>query len=212
MDKLLVVDGNSMLNRGFYGLSGNNLLRTKDGIYTNAIYGFLGILQKVLKEQNPEYICVTFDISKPTFRHKMYDGYKANRKGMPEELAMQLPYMKEVLSAMNIHIIEKEGFEADDLIGTIAKREKEDFKVYILTGDKDSFQLVEDNINVLLPHTVKGQTTMEVITEGVIKEKYGLEPEQMIDVKALMGDNSDNIPGVMGIGEKTALSLISPSI
>ena len=209
MEKLLIVDGNSMLNRGFYGVSGSNLLRTKEGIYTNAIYGFLGILQKVLKEENPEYICVTFDLPAPTFRHKMYDGYKANRKGMPEELAMQLPYMKNVLSAMNICVIEKEGYEADDIIGTIAKQQKDDFKVLILTGDKDSFQLIEDNINIILPHTVKGQTTVEHITPEVIKEKYGLLPKQMIDVKALMGDNSDNIPGVMGIGEKTALSLIN---
>ncbi len=208
MDKLLIVDGNSMLNRGFYGLSGNNLLRTKEGIYTNAIYGFLGIMQKVLKEEKPEYICVTFDVQVPTFRHEMYSEYKANRKGMPDELGMQLPYMKEILAAMNIHVIDKEGYEADDIIGTMAKQMKNDMKVLILTGDRDSFQLVEDNINVLLPHTVKGQTTMEHITKETIKEKYGLEPEQMIEVKALMGDNSDNIPGVPGIGEKTALTLI----
>lgn len=208
MDKLLVIDGNSMLNRGYYGLASNNLLCTKDGIYTNAIYGFLGIMQKVLKEEEPQYICVTFDLQVPTFRHEMYADYKANRKGMPDELAMQLPYMKEILGAMNIHVIEKEGYEADDVIGTIAKQMKDEMKVLILTGDRDSFQLVEDNINVLLPHSVKGQTTMERVTPQSIKERYNLLPEQMIEVKALMGDNSDNIPGVPGIGEKTALSLI----
>ncbi|MFA7157099.1 MAG: DNA polymerase I [Bacilli bacterium] len=208
MDKLLIIDGNSILNRGFYGVSGSNLLRTKDGIYTNAIYGFLGIMQKVLKEQMPKYICASFDLKAPTFRHKQYAEYKANRKGMPYELEMQMSYMKEILRLMNIFIIEKEGYEADDIVGTIAKQMKNELDVKILTGDRDSFQLVEDNINILLPHTVRGQTTMEIITPEVIKEKYGLEPIQMIQVKALMGDPSDNIPGVPGIGEKTALSLI----
>jgi len=208
MDKLLIIDGNSILNRGFYGVSGSNLLRTKDGIYTNAIYGFLGIMQKVLKEQKPKYICASFDLKAPTFRHKQYAEYKANRKGMPYELEMQMSYMKEILRLMNIFIIEKEGYEADDIVGTIAKQMKDELDVKILTGDRDSFQLVEDNINILLPHTVRGQTTMEIITSEVIKEKYGIEPIQLIQVKALMGDPSDNIPGVPGIGEKTALSLI----
>lgn len=208
MEKLLIIDGNSMLNRGFYGVSGTNLLRTKEGIYTNAIFGFLGIVQKVLKDENPQYICVAFDMKHPTFRHEMYSEYKANRKKMPEELSMQLPYMKQILEAMNIHVIEKQGYEADDIIGTIAKQMKNEMQVCILTGDRDSFQLVEQNIHILLPHTVKGQTTTEHITEQSIMEKYGLLPEQMIEVKALMGDSSDNIPGVPGIGEKTALTLV----
>ncbi|MBE5821834.1 MAG: DNA polymerase I [Clostridiales bacterium] len=209
MEKVLIIDGNSILNRAYYGVSGPRLLMNEDGVYTNAIFGFLATMQKTITEEEPNYIAVTFDLKAPTFRHKKYDGYKANRKGMPEELAMQLPYMKNILKAMNIAIFEKEGYEADDIIGTLAKKlSKENKKVVILTGDRDSFQLVEENINIKLPHTKTGRTTLLTINEEYLKEKYDLKPLQMIELKALMGDSSDNIPGVPGIGEKTGLTLI----
>lgn len=209
MEKVLIIDGNSILNRAYYGVSGPRLLMNEDGVYTNAIFGFLSTMQKTLNDENPDYIAVTFDLKAPTFRHKQYDGYKANRKGMPEELAMQLPYMKDILRAMNISIFEKEGYEADDIIGTLAKRlSKENKKVVILTGDRDSFQLVEENINIKLPFTKVGRTNLITVDEQYLKEKYNLRPIQMIELKALMGDSSDNIPGVPGIGEKIGLSLI----
>lgn len=210
MSKLMLIDGNSILNRGFYGLSGGSMLTTSKGLYTNAVFVFINIMNKHLVELSPDYIAVAFDMKAKTFRHQMFDGYKAQRKGMPDELAMQMPLIKEVLTAMNIPIIEQEGYEADDIIGSLSlKGEKENLEVFILTGDRDSFQLVSDKTTVLLPSTKGGKTETKVYNKQAITEQYGLAPEQMIEVKGLMGDSSDNIPGVPGIGEKTALSLIA---
>lgn len=210
MSKLMLIDGNSILNRAFYGLSGGSMLTTSKGLYTNAVYAFINILNKHLEELAPEYIAVAFDMKAKTFRHQMYEGYKAQRKGMPDELAMQLPLIKEVLAAMNIPIIEREGYEADDIIGSLSlKGEKENLEVFILTGDRDSFQLVSDKTTILYPSTKAGRAETKAYDKQAIYEQYGLSPEQMIEVKGLMGDASDNIPGVPGIGEKTALSLIA---
>lgn len=209
MKKIVLIDGNSILNRAFYGIMGSKMLMTADGKYTNAVYGFLAILFKVLEEIEPEYLMVAFDLKAPTMRHKLYDGYKANRKGMPNELAEQMPILKGLLRAMNITIIEKSGYEADDVLGTLAKRaEKEGLDVTILSGDRDTFQLTSKNIKVRIPHTKVGKTEVDVFDEQAIIEKYGVTPEQLIEVKGLQGDTSDNIPGVPGIGEKTALELI----
>ena len=209
MDKIVLIDGNSILNRAFYGIMGSKMLTTPDGKYTNAVYGFLAILFKVLEDIQPEYLMVAFDLKAPTARHKMYEGYKANRKGMPNELAEQMPIVKEILQAMNIKIIEKEGYEADDVLGTIAKKaEKEGLDVTIVSGDRDTFQLTSKHIKVRIPHTKLGKTEVDVFDEKAILEKYGVTPKQLIEVKGLMGDTSDNIPGVPGIGEKTALELI----
>lgn len=209
MKKLVLIDGNSILNRAFYGIMGSKMLMTEDGIYTNAVYGFLAILFKILDDINPEYVAVAFDLKAPTKRHELYKEYKATRKGMPEELASQLPIIKEILQAMNITIIEKEGYEADDILGTLAKYgEKQKLEVTILTGDRDSFQLVSNHITVRIPRTKMGKTETEYYTKEKILEEYGLEPKKLIEVKGLMGDTSDNIPGVPGIGEKTALELI----
>lgn len=198
----LVIDGNSILNRAFYGI---RILTNKDGIPTNAVTGFLNTLLMLKKDLNPDKIAVAFDLRAPTFRHKMYDGYKAGRKGMPEELAQQLPFTKKLIEALGIRIVEAEGYEADDIIGTISRicSEKGE-QCYISTGDRDSFQLVADKVTVRLAKT-KGDI---IYTPDVIMEEYGVTPRQMIEVKALMGDSSDNIPGVPGIGEKTALMLI----
>ncbi len=208
-EKLMIIDGNSILNRAFYGLQGTQLLSTADGLHTNAIYGFLNILNKFLEEEKPQYLCVAFDMKAPTFRHLEYTDYKATRKGMPPELAEQMPYMKEVLDAMNIIRLEMEGFEADDIIGSVSKcAEEKNIQVVIVTGDRDSLQLASENTRILLPITRSGRTeTEEYDIHGVI-ERYGVTPLQFIDVKGLMGDKSDNIPGVPGIGEKTALELI----
>ena len=209
MNKLLLIDGNSIINRAFYGIMGSKMLMTEDGTYTNAVYGFLSILFKELEDIKPEYLVVAFDLKAPTHRHKMYDKYKANRHGMPEELAMQMPILKETLKAMNICIIEKEGYEADDILGTLAKwGQKEELEVTVLTGDRDSFQLIDKNIKVRIPRTKMGKTETEDYTVEKIEEEYGLEPLDLIEVKGLMGDASDNIPGVPGVGEKTALNLI----
>ena len=209
MNKLLLIDGNSIINRAFYGIMGSKMLMTEDGTYTNAVYGFLSILFKELDDIKPEYLVVAFDLKAPTHRHKMYDKYKANRHGMPEELAMQMPILKETLKAMNICIIEKEGYEADDILGTLAKwGQKEELEVTVLTGDRDSFQLIDKNIKVRIPRTKMGKTETEDYTVEKIEEEYGLEPLDLIEVKGLMGDTSDNIPGVPGVGEKTALNLI----
>lgn len=209
MNKLLLIDGNSIINRAFYGIMGSKMLMTEDGTYTNAVYGFLSILFKELEDIKPEYLAVAFDLKAPTHRHKMYDKYKANRHGMPEELAMQMPILKETLKAMNVCIIEKEGYEADDILGTLAKwGQKEDLEVIVLTGDRDSFQLIDKNIKVRIPRTKMGKTETEDYTVEKIEEEYGLEPLDLIEVKGLMGDTSDNIPGVPGVGEKTALNLI----
>ena len=204
--KLLILDGNSILNRAFYGIK---LLTTKDGRYSNAIYGFLNILLKLEEDVVPDSVAVTFDLKEPTFRHKMYDEYKAGRKPMPPELAEQMPVLKDILSALGYKIVTKPGFEADDLIGTLSHNCGDGNESFIATGDRDSLQLVRDNVTVLLAATKMGRPeTVKYDTEAV-KEKYGVEPVQMIDIKALMGDSSDNIPGVAGIGEKTASSLIA---
>ncbi|MGN1269851.1 MAG: DNA polymerase I [Clostridia bacterium] len=209
MKKIVLIDGNSILNRAFYGIMGSKMLMTPDGRYTNAVYGFLNILFKVLEDIEPEYLMVAFDLKAPTARHKLYEGYKATRKGMPNELAQQLPILKDILEAMNIHIIEKEGYEADDVLGTIAKKaEKEKLDVTIVSGDRDTFQLTSDKIKVRIPHTKMGKTEVDVFDKEAVIEKYGVTPEQLIEVKGLQGDASDNIPGVPGIGEKTALELI----
>ncbi|MGM9538416.1 MAG: DNA polymerase I [Candidatus Onthomonas sp.] len=204
--KLMVLDGNSIVNRAFYGVK---LLSTRDGLYTNAIYGFLNILHKLVEEEQPEALCVTFDLKAPTFRHKAYEGYKATRHGMPEELAVQMPVLKEVLTAMNIPRYELEGWEADDLLGTISRKcETAGWDCAIVTGDKDSLQLITDHTKVKLVSTRMGQTTTKDMTPEAFREAYGFDPIHMIDLKSLMGDSSDNIPGVKGIGEKTAMTLI----
>ena len=209
MSRLVLIDGNSILNRAFYGIMGNKMLITKDGTYTNAVYGFLSIFFKIIDDLNPEYMAVAFDLSAPTARHKMYEGYKATRKGMPNELASQMPILKEILKAMHITVIEKEGYEADDILGTIAKRaEKKNLEVTILSGDRDTFQLASDHITIRIPRTKMGKTETEDFDSKMVEEIYGVKPKQLIEVKGLMGDNSDNIPGVPGIGEKTALNLI----
>ena len=203
MKKILVVDGNSILNRAFYGI---RILTNKDGLPTNAVYGMVTILSRHLETLNPDYCAVAFDLKAPTFRHEMFEGYKANRHGMPEELAAQLPYAKECMHDMGFTVLEAPGFEADDILGTIAARaEAEGVRAYVLTGDRDSLQLISDTTHVLLA------TNKDTIEFGrdEFTEKYGITPEQFVDVKALMGDSSDNIPGVAGIGEKTAFKLIS---
>lgn len=208
-DKLMIIDGNSILNRAFYGLQGAQLLSTADGLHTNAIFGFLNILNKFLGEEKPQYLCVAFDLKAPTFRHLEYNEYKATRKGMPPELAEQMPYMKEVLKAMNIKCLEMEGFEADDIIGSVSKcAEDKSMQVVVVTGDRDSLQLASETTKILMPITRAGRTETESYDIRGVLERYGVTPLQFIDVKGLMGDKSDNIPGVPGIGEKTALELI----
>ena len=209
MDKFVLVDGNSIMNRAFYGIMGSKMLTTKDGKYTNAVYGFLAILFKLLDDIQPQYMAVAFDLKAPTARHKMYEGYKANRHGMPDELAEQMPIIKEVLRAMNIDIIEMEGYEADDILGTLScYGEAKNLDVTILSGDRDTFQLATDKVTIRIPHTKGGKTETDEYNREKIIEKYGLEPKQLIEVKGLQGDTSDNIPGVPGVGEKTALKLV----
>lgn len=209
MKKLVAIDGNSIMNRAFYGIMNSKLLMTTDGIYTNAIYGFLTILLKMINDEKPDYLCVAFDLKAPTFRHKKYEDYKGTRKGMPDELRVQMPIIKDVLRAMNITICELEGYEADDIIGTLSKKaEEEGMKTLLLTGDKDYLQLATENVTVRIPTTKMGNTESTDYTPEVIKEKYGIDPIQFIQIKGLMGDSSDNIPGVPGVGEKTAFSLI----
>lgn len=203
---LLALDGNSIVNRAFYGV---RPLTTRDGLYTNAIYGFLNILQKLLDETDPEALCVTFDKKAPTFRHQAYEAYKGTRKPMPEELAMQMPVLRQVLEAMNIPYYELDGWEADDLLGTISRRcEREGWDCDIATGDKDSLQLITDHTTVKLVTSRMGQTSWKDMTPEAFREQYGFDPIHMIDLKGLMGDTSDNIPGVKGVGEKTAMNLI----
>ena len=205
--KLLALDGNSILNRAFYGIK---LLTTKDGSkFTNGIYGFLNILLRLKEEVSPDAVAIAFDVKAPTFRHEMYSGYKANRKGMPPELAQQMPPLKELLAAMGYKILEAPGWEADDILGTLAANSGAGDFCYIATGDRDSLQLVRDNVNVLLASTKMGRPQSVKYDREKIKEEYLVTPEQMIDIKALMGDSSDCIPGVAGIGQKTAQDLIS---
>ncbi len=204
MKKLLIVDGNSILNRAFYGI---RPLTTKDGTPTNAVYGFVNILKKHLDALAPDYLACAFDLKAPTFRHKMYDGYKANRKGMPDDLAIQLPIAKEVVRDMGFTVMTSEGWEADDILGTLADMGDRagDIHSYVLTGDRDSLQLITETTSVILVKTKEDV----IYTPEKFAEEYGITPEQFVHVKALMGDTSDNIPGVMGIGEKTALKLIA---
>lgn len=206
MKKLLILDSNSILNRAFYGV---RYLSAKDGTPTNAVYGFLNILIKLINEQQPDCICAAFDVKAPTFRHKQYEGYKAQRKPMPEGLAAQMPIAKDVLRAMGITILEKEGYEADDIIGTVARIcETEGISCFIATGDKDDLQLASDKTRVILTVTKSGYNETVVYDDKAVKERYHVTPKEFIDIKALMGDPSDNIPGVKGIGEKTAMNLI----
>ncbi len=201
MEKLVLIDGNSLINRAFYAMP---VLTTKEGVPTNAVYGFMNMFFKMLGEIKPTYVAVAFDLKAPTFRHKAYDGYKAQRKPMPEELRPQIPLLKELLNKMGVCTIEKEGFEADDIIGTVAKHTS--IPTYIYTGDRDSFQLVDEETTVHF--TKRGITDVDVLDIKNFKEKTGINPLQVIDLKALMGDSSDNIPGVPGVGEKTALTLV----
>ncbi len=209
MSRLVLIDGNSIMNRAFYGIMGSKMLTTPDGKYTNAVYGFLAIMFKVIDDLKPDYMAVAFDLKAPTARHKLYEGYKATRKEMPNELAEQMPMIKEMLHLMNITIIEKEGYEADDILGTLSLTgEKAGLDVTIVSGDRDTFQLTTKKISVRIPHTKVGKTEVDTYSESEIKEKYGVTPKQLIEVKGLMGDSSDNIPGVPGVGEKTALNLV----
>lgn len=203
--KLMVIDGNSILNRAFYGIK---MLTTSDGFFTNGIQGFFNILLNKTTEIAPDCVAIAFDMKAPTFRHKMYDGYKANRKGMPEELAMQLPVLKDLLNALGYKIVECEGWEADDILGTLSGACKDGDECCIVTGDRDSLQLVNENTIVYLTSTKMGRPVTTVFNEDKIRNEYGVEPLQLIDIKALMGDSSDNIPGAPGIGEKTAGELI----
>ncbi|MBE6941664.1 MAG: DNA polymerase I [Ruminococcaceae bacterium] len=204
--KLLILDGNSVINRAYFGV---RPLTNREGLYTHAIYGFLNILEKLEKEEQPDAVCVSFDLHGPTFRHLQYDGYKATRHGMPEELRMQMPVMKDVLRAMNIPIYECQGWEADDVIGTVGRIcSNNGWECVIATGDRDSLQLIDENIHVKLVISKPGQTTATLYTEEKFREEYGFEPKKMVDLKALMGDSSDNIPGVAGVGPKTATELL----
>ncbi len=204
--KFMIFDSNSILNRAFFGMPP---LNSRDGRPTNAVYGFLNIISRLIGDLNPDYIAAAFDVRAKTFRHKMYDGYKAQRKGMPQELAVQMDMAKKLLNAMNIPIFEKEGFEGDDIIGTAVNRFAADgIECYIVTGDRDSLQLVNDNTKVLLAVSKASGTEYVVYDSKAVYEKYGVSPEKMIDIKSIMGDSSDNIPGVTGIGEKGAMGLI----
>ena len=204
--KLMVIDGNSIVNRAYYGI---RPLTTRDGLYTHAVFGFLTTLLRLKGEENPDAVCVTFDVHAPTFRHEASEAYKATRKGMPEELRMQMPVLKEVLDSLNIPRYELAGWEADDLIGTISRKcEAAGWECVVVTGDKDSLQLITEHTKVKLVSTRMGQTTTKDMDEAAFREQYGFDPIHMIDLKALMGDTSDNIPGVPGIGEKTAMALV----
>ena len=204
--KFMALDGNSIINRAFYGV---RLLSTKDGVYTNAVFGFLNIFRKLMDEEKPDSVCVAFDLKAPTFRHKQYAQYKAQRKPMPEELRMQIPLLKDVLDAMNVRRCELEGYEADDLIGTMsAACADKGWECVIVTGDKDSFQLISGTTRVKHVKSRMGQTETVDYTVPVFEAEYGFAPEKIVDLKALMGDSSDNIPGVAGVGEKTALELV----
>ena len=206
MEKLLLIDGNSIMNRAFYGVPD---LTNVNGLHTNAVYGFLNILFKFLDEENPDYLAIAFDLHAPTFRHKMYEAYKGTRKGMPDELREQVPYIKNLVKEMNIKTLELEGYEADDLLGTMAKRaQSEGMEVSLLSGDRDLLQIADEHIKIRVPKTIKGQTTVEDYYPKDVFEKYKVTPSEFIQLKALMGDSSDNIPGVPKVGEKTASELV----
>ena len=204
--KILIIDGHSILNRAFYGLPD---LTNYEGLHTNAVLGFLNIVFKIIDEEQPTNMCVAFDVKQPTFRHLMYKEYKGTRKPMPDELREQVPLIKEVLASMNITIIEKGGYEADDIIGTLSRiADREGYSVVIVSGDRDLLQLATDNILIRIPKTKAGGTTVENYYADDVQKLYGVTPVQFIDMKGLMGDTSDNIPGVPGIGEKTAGKII----
>ena len=203
---VVIIDGNSLINRAYYAMQ--RPMITKDGIYTQGIYGFINMLNKIEQDYEPSYITVAFDLKAPTFRHLEYDGYKAGRKPMPMELAMEMPILKDVLHAMNIKTMELEGFEADDILGTVSRlAEEEGLSPLIITGDRDALQLASDKTRVLI--TKKGISEFEIYDDKAMQEKYGLTPTQFIDLKGLMGDSSDNIPGIPGVGEKTGLALLA---
>lgn len=205
-EKIVLIDGHSILNRAFYGLPD---LTNSEGLHTNAVYGFLNIMTKILEEEKPQYLTVAFDLHAPTFRHKMFDAYKGTRKPMPEELRQQVPVIKEVLQAMGITIISQEGYEADDLLGTIARRsEKKGMDVTIVSGDRDLLQLATDKVLIRIPKTRGGKTVIEDYHTAQVLETYKVTPPQIIELKALMGDTADNIPGIPGVGEKTAAKII----
>lgn len=205
-EKIVLIDGHSIINRAFYGVPD---LTNKEGLHTNGIFGFINILLKILEEEKPDYVTVAFDVKQPTFRHEMYTEYKGTRKGMPQELHEQVPVLKELLTAMGILIMELPGYEADDLLGTVAKRsEANNMEVLVVSGDRDLLQIVTDHIRVCIPKTKRGTTEYENYYTKDVQEKYGLSPLQIIELKALMGDSSDNIPGVPGIGEKTATAIL----
>ena len=207
MDKLVLIDGHSILNRAFYGVPD---LTNAEGLHTNAVYGFLNIMLKILEEEKADHLAVAFDLPAPTFRHKMFDAYKGTRKPMPEELREQVPLIKEALTAMDIPTLTLEGFEADDILGTVAKRcQKEGIDVAIVSGDRDLLQLADEHIKIRIPKTSRGTTEIHDYYPEDVKREYQVTPQEFIDVKALMGDSSDNIPGVPSIGEKTATSLIA---
>ena len=202
MKKMLIIDGNSIVNRAFYGI---RPLTTKEGLHTNAIYGFVNILLKNLQVVSPDYAAIAFDLKSPTFRHEKYPEYKAGRHAMPDELKMQMPYAHKTAKALGFAVLEKQGYEADDILGTLARMGEENgVEVFVLTGDRDSLQLISDTTKVLLA----GNTDTTLFDRQKFFEKYTVQPEQFVDLKALMGDSSDNIPGVAGVGEKTAIKLI----
>lgn len=205
-EKILLIDGHSILNRAFYGLPD---LTNSEGKHTGAVYGFLNILFRILEEEKPDYLTVAFDLHEPTFRHKMYEAYKGTRKPMPSELREQVPLIREVLTSMGVKTVSMAGYEADDLLGTLAFRsEKQGMDVTILSGDRDLLQLATDKIMIRLPKTSRGKTTIENFHAEQVLEKYQVTPPQIIELKALMGDSADNIPGIPGVGEKTATKLI----
>ena len=205
-EKIVLIDGHSIINRAFYGVPN---LTNKDGLHTNGIFGVVIILFKILEEEKPDYLTVAFDVHHPTFRHEMFKEYKGTRKGMPQELHEQVPVLKELLTAMGIQIMELPGYEADDLLGTVANRsEAKGMDVLVVSGDRDLLQIVTDHIRVCIPKTKRGTTEYEMYYTKDVQEKYGLLPKQIIELKALMGDSSDNIPGVPGIGEKTATAIL----
>ena len=206
MEKLLLIDGNSIMNRAFYGVPD---LTNVNGIHTNAVYGFLNILFRFLDEENPDYLAIAFDLHAPTFRHKLFEAYKGTRKGMPDELRQQVPYIKNLVKEMNIKTLELEGYEADDLLGTMAKRAQSmGMEVSLLSGDRDLLQIADEHIKIRVPKTIKGQTTVEDYYPADVFAKYNVTPAEFIQLKALMGDSSDNIPGVPKVGEKTASELV----
>ena len=206
MGKLVLIDGHSILNRAFYGVPE---LTNSKGLHTNAVYGFLNIMFRVIEDEGADYLAVAFDLKEPTFRHKMYEAYKGTRKPMPQELHEQVPVMKEVLTAMGVRIVEMEGYEADDILGTIAGMgEREGMDVSVVSGDRDLLQLATEHVKIRIPKTKKTGTEIEDYLAADVKARYMVTPKEFIDVKALMGDTADNIPGVPGIGEKTATALI----